>query len=455
MYKREQMITLNINNIKTLDAVEETIEIGRNKNILDNIEIFNNENSNVNIFFKKEKAISRKHCEIFKQDSQWLVIDKKSTNGTFLNGKRVQTSCKLKDGDKLSLGKETFIFIQIEDDSEHTIFEQDIEVEEKTSLVDMEEEFDNHLKTRVFIEEDTINIIELSPSTMLNRGQYQVIKPLGTSNNFSFTYLAKDIQLGSHVAIKEYFPQKHATRDQENRVIPTNQSDFNLRYKAFKDEAKMVANLPKHPNIINIKNFFEENNTLYYVMDYIQGDSLESYLSKNHPFTQQSIEAIIFPLLEGVKHIHQHNILHRDIKLSNIMMCRNGNPILINFDTVKEKPNSRREHFHTKEYKAIEQLTGAKEEEYTDIYALGMVIYALINGIVNEKELPSSKQRLNILKTQGDAPLNFYNKKKFSKNFINAVEKALEIQPQKRPQTVEEFTNLLKNQKKGLFNWFF
>ena len=447
------MIKLNINNIKTLDFIESRIEIGRNKNIVKNIEILREEDDSVNIIFKNEKAISRNHCEIFQKDAEWFVEDKKSTNGTFLNDKRVKESNKLKDGDKLSLGKETFIFIEIED-LENTYFEGVLDFEEDLSE---EDEPTNYIQTRLYIEEEHIaTSMELSPSTLLNRGQYQIVKQLGKSNNFTITYLAKDISLDSHVVIKEYFPKEYANRSRDNKIVSTNQYNFDLGYQAFKEEAKVIANIPNHSNIIGIKNFFEENGTTYHVIDYIKGDSLTKYVTQNHPLNQKTIDKIIFPLLEGIKHLHKYNILHRNIKLSNILICKNGNPILIDFDISQDKIKRHSQNAKKIEiegYKPIEQQLGEKEGKYTDIYAIGMVMYALVNGIINVKELPSSKQRLAIFKTEGKSSVNFYYAKKFSKNFIKAIEKAIELRPIDRPQSVEELSKLLT--KKGLFSWLF
>ena len=448
------MIKLNINNIKTLDFIENRIEIGRNQNIVKNIEIVKGEDDNVNIFFKDEKAISRNHCEIFQRDSQWFVEDKKSTNGTFLNGKRVTAEeFPLKDGDKLALGKETFIFIEIED-LEDTVIEGILDVED--DLFD-EKEPTIIDETRLLFEyEDIANSIELPPSTLLNRNQYQVIKQLGKSNDFIITYLARDITLDSNVVIKEYFPKEYAERSRDNNIVSTNQNSFDLGYNAFKEEAKVIANIPNHSNIIGIKNFFEENNTIYRVMDYIKGNTLADYLTENHPLNQKTIDKIIYPLLEGIKHIHKHDILHRDIKLSNILMCRNGSPILIDFDISKERMKRHSKgskKVHIDGYKPIEQQVGEKEGKYTDIYSMGMVIYALVNGIVDVRELPYSKQRLAILRSEGKSSVNFYYGKKFSKNFIKAIEKAIELRPRDRPQTVDEFSKILK--KRGLFAWLF
>jgi serine/threonine protein kinase len=448
------MIRLNIDNITTSEFTEDRIEIGRNKNILEKIEVLTNEESTINIFFRQGKAISRKHCEIIKQDSEWFLKDKNSTNGTFLNGNRVQEKTRLKDGDKVSLGKDTFIYIEIED-LDNTHFEG-IEFEENTFL---DEELISHTKTRLYIEEeDTIGTIELSYPTLLNREQYQIVKELGKSKDFTITYLAKDIRLDSYVVIKEYFPKTYANRDKDGQVIPTNQNGFNFGYEAFKEEAKIIANIPNHSNVIGIKNFFEENQTIYHVIDYIKGNTLANHLDRNYPLNQENIEMIINPLIEGIKHLHKHTILHKDINLSNILISDNGNPVLINLSISKEKIKRYPQNLHsfyTEAYQPIEQQKKEKEGRYTDIYALGMTIYALVNGIVDVKNLPSSNQRLAMLQSQGKSPLEFNNKKGFSKNFIKSIEKALEILPKDRVQTIEEFSKLFNKRKSGLFAWLF
>ncbi|HIP11502.1 MAG TPA: hypothetical protein EYG73_02165, partial [Arcobacter sp.] len=180
--------------------------------------------------------------------------------------------------------------------------------------------------------EDYISL-GLKPSTKLHNGHYEILGNLGEPGGFGLTYLGYDYKLNTKVAIKEYFPRSYANRDQNKTIVPTNtqedKADFEWGYNAFKKEAQTIANLEKHPNVIDVKNLFEENGTVYFVMSYTQGIDLEAYLQEKHPLSQKEIEEIIFPFLEGVKHIHKYNLLHRDIKLANVLISKDNQPILI------------------------------------------------------------------------------------------------------------------------------
>jgi len=293
--------------------------------------------------------------------------------------------------------------------------------------------------------------IGLKPSTKLDNGHYEILSNLGEPGGFGITYLSYDCKLNSKVAIKEYFPRTYANRNENMTIVPTdtkeNKADFKWGYDAFKKEAQTIANLEKHPNIIDVKNLFEENGTVYFVMSYAQGVDLEAYLLDHHPLTQKEIEEILYPFLEGVKHIHKYNLLHRDIKLANILITKNRQPILIDFGTARNELVQRSKKMtavYTEGYASLEQHTQSKEGAYTDIYAIGMLIYALINGITDTKLLPSAIKRFEAMHGKKASLLTFPDDKRFTKGFINAVKKALEIKKENRPQSVQEFIDLLK-----------
>ena len=291
----------------------------------------------------------------------------------------------------------------------------------------------------------------LKPSTKLDNGHYEILSNLGDPGGFGITYLGYDNKLNSKVAIKEYFPRTYANRKSNMTIVPTNtkedKADFQWGYNAFKKEAQTVANLPKHPNVIDVKNLFEENGTAYFIMSYAKGIDLEAYLQENHPLSQKEVEEIIFPFLEGVKHIHKYNILHRDIKLANVLITNDKQPILIDFGTARNELMQRSKKLtavYTEGYASLEQHTQSKEGPYTDIYAIGMMMYALINGITDTKLLPSSVKRFEALHSKNVSLLTFPDDKRFSKGFINAIKKALEINKEDRPQTVQELIDLFK-----------
>jgi serine/threonine protein kinase len=300
--------------------------------------------------------------------------------------------------------------------------------------------------------------IGLKPSTKLDNGHYEILSSLGDPGGFGITYLGYDNKLNSKVAIKEYFPRTYSNRNSNMTIIPTNteedKADFQWGYNAFKKEAQTIANLPKHPNVIDVKNLFEENGTAYFIMSYTEGIDLERYLQENHPLSQKEIEDIIFPFLDGVKHIHKHNILHRDIKLANVLITKENQPILIDFGTARNELMQRSKKLtavYTAGYAALEQHTQSKEGAYTDIYAIGMMMYALINGITETKLLPSSVKRFEALHSKNASLLTFPEDKRFTKGFINAVRNALEINKEDRPQNIQELIDLFQeNQPNNL-----
>jgi len=296
--------------------------------------------------------------------------------------------------------------------------------------------------------------IGLKPSIKLNNGNYEILDQLGDPGGFGITYLGYDVGLKSKVAIKEYFPRTYANRDANMTIIPTsskeNQDNFQWGYDAFKKEAQTIANLPKHPNVIDVKNLFEENGTVYFVMSYAKGVDLEHYLQDNHPMSQKEIEDIIYPFLEGVKHIHKYNILHRDIKLANVLITEEKEPILIDFGTARNELNQRFKKMtavYTEGYAALEQHTQSKEGAYTDIYAIGMMIYSLINGITDIRLLPSAIKRFEAMHSKKTSLLTFPDDGRFSKNFIDTVKKAVEVEAINRPQSVDELIKLFKSKK--------
>jgi len=295
--------------------------------------------------------------------------------------------------------------------------------------------------------------IGLKPSIKLNNGNYEILDQLGDPGGFGITYLGYDVGLKSKVAIKEYFPRTYANRNANMTIVPTaskeHQDNFQWGYDAFKKEAQTIANLPKHPNVIDVKNLFEENGTVYFVMSYAKGIDLECYLQDNHPMSQKEIENIIYPFLEGVKHIHKYNILHRDIKLANVLITEEKQPILIDFGTARNELNQRFKKMtavYTEGYASLEQHTQSKEGAYTDIYAIGMMIYALINGITETQLLPSAIKRFEAMHSKKTSLLTFPDDGRFTETFINAVKKALEIEAINRPQNIDELIALFKSE---------
>ena len=251
----------------------------------------------------------------------------------------------------------------------------------------------------------------LQPNTTLQGGEYRIERVLG-QGGFGITYLAILVSSNRQVAIKELFigGSGQAINDRRgNQVVVTNsanQHSFNQQKAKFKKEALRLANL-NHPNLVKVHEFFEENGTAYYVMDYIEGESLRTKLNREGVLSEGLVLKYLQQLLPALETAHKQNIWHLDIKPENIMVDRYGHAYLIDFGASKHvEPNSTLTTSlalaYTPGYCPPELLDLSNETpEYylqaikdigpwTDIYALGATIYNLLTD-----SIPPSKRRLD------------------------------------------------------------
>ncbi len=251
----------------------------------------------------------------------------------------------------------------------------------------------------------------LQPNTTLQGGKYRIERELG-QGGFGITYLATQVSSNRQVAIKELFigGSGQAINDRRgNQVVVTNsanQQSFNQQKAKFKKEALRLANL-NHPNLAKVHEFFEENGTAYYVMDYIEGESLRTKLNREGVLSESLVLKYLQQLLPALEAAHKQSIWHLDIKPENIMVDRYGHVYLIDFGASKHvEPNSTLTTSlalaYTPGYCPPELLDLSNETpEYylqaikdigpwTDIYALGATIYNLLTD-----SIPPSKRRLD------------------------------------------------------------
>ena len=248
----------------------------------------------------------------------------------------------------------------------------------------------------------------LQPNTTLQGGKYRIERVLG-QGGFGITYLAIQVSLDRKVAIKELFigGSGQAINDRRgNQVVVTNsanQQSFNQQKAKFKKEALRLANL-NHPNLVKVHDFFEENGTAYYVMDYIEGESLRTKLNREGALSESLVLKYLQQLLPALDTAHRQSIWHLDIKPENIMVDRYGHVYLIDFGASKHiEQNSTLTTSlglaYTKGYCPPEladltyesDLVQALKEigPWTDIYALGATMYNLITD-----SIPPSSNRL-------------------------------------------------------------
>lgn len=229
----------------------------------------------------------------------------------------------------------------------------------------------------------------LKPGTLLQKGKYRVISVLG-QGGFGLTYLGEHVMLGRKVAIKEYFPKQYCDRDSDTSHVTANSTasaEVMERYRSkFIKEAVMLSRFV-HPNIVSIQDVFEENNTAYYVMEYVDGPSLSDMLVERKLPTSEAL-VYINKVGQALMYIHERKINHLDVKPANIMIRKKDNePILIDFGLSKHYDRSGNETSTTplgisKGYAPVEQYAGSitSFSPESDVYSLGATLYKTITG---------------------------------------------------------------------------
>ena len=284
--------------------------------------------------------------------------------------------------------------------------------------------------------------MNLSQGTLLQNGKYEIVRYI-SSGGFGCTYEAKHVLFGKSVAIKEFFVKDFCNRDSGTKSIYVASKSMvslveKLRGK-FIAEAQTLFEM-NHPNIVRVTDVFEENGTAYYVMDYINGSTLDGIIKSRGALAESEARHYISQVAKALKYVHDRNRLHLDIKPANIMVDADGFVVLIDFGVSKQydevdNANTSTLVGSTPGYAPIEQSGAGLAKFYpaTDIYALGATLYKALTGITPPQAtlIASGESELPPL------PATITSATR------TAVEAAMRIQRSKRPQSIEEFLSLL------------
>lgn len=285
------------------------------------------------------------------------------------------------------------------------------------------------------------SLLNLPPNTALNNGRYIIEKVLG-AGGFGITYSAIDKTLQRKVAIKEFFPNPGCSR-QGRSVFPVGNFGIQAYQEAkqeFIKEAQLLARL-NHPHIVKVYDYFEENNTAYMVMEYVEGKTLKEVLNeRGGVMSEDDAVGYIFQVLEALREVHKAGYLHRDIKPENIMVRANGEVVLVDFGIARQFTAIKTQSMTTlltEGYAPLEQYGGrARFGPYTDIYALGATLYHLLTGQIP----PPAPDRAHGVDLKPPHEVN----SRVSRKVSEAVMKMMEMEVNKRPQDVDEVIGLLK-----------
>lgn len=260
---------------------------------------------------------------------------------------------------------------------------------------------------------------------------------------FGITYSAVEISIGRRVAVKELLPESIATRLGGSTVQPLGANraeDWNWARQRFLEEASILARFA-HPAIVGVQRLIEANGTVYVVMDFIEGESLGQRWSRiGREQSEKDLMDLVGPLLDGIEEIHAQGLLHRDIKPDNVLVNHRGQSILIDFGSAREAVGHRTVSMTSivsHGYSPIEQYqTRGRMGPWTDIYALGAVMY---RGITGEKP-PMAADRILDDDYQSLITRGF---DKFGVSVLGGIDWALRTRPEERPRTVKQWREVL------------
>lgn len=280
---------------------------------------------------------------------------------------------------------------------------------------------------------------ELQTGESLRNGTYRILSVLGRGG-FGITYAAEHVDMQRRVCIKEFFPRNYYRREDNDRKVSLVAPNFAESIDAYKQkflkEARTLASID-HPNIVRVHDAFSENGTVYYVMDFIEGASLEQVVSHSGGLKESVTRSYIEQTASALRYMHERNLLHLDIKPQNIMVSkRDGRIILIDFgltkhyDTSEGKETTSTAGGYSNGYAPIEQYDNRSISHFspeTDIYSLGATLYY---AITNERPPhPNDIDYKHFPQLPATTPAGF----------VTAIRASMRYHLSERPHTVDEF----------------
>ena len=280
----------------------------------------------------------------------------------------------------------------------------------------------------------------------LELGGYRIVKKIAVGG-FSIVYLAHDHE-GRPVAIKEYLPAALVRRE-PGQLAPAVDAGsvelYRLGMKYFFDEGRALAAI-EHPNVVRVLNFFRAHDTVYLVMRYEEGRSLQEHLTRRRQqqrtplFSERAIRAVFLQVMDALREVHTHKLLHLDLKPANIYLRDDGTPILLDFGAARQTLQADPLQIHpiyTPGFAAPELHQKADLGPWTDIYGIGASICCCMLGAPPQPAL--ERQKEDVMEKRWPELASCY-----SATLVDLVRRSLALDPMARPQSVYALQKLMR-----------
>lgn len=285
----------------------------------------------------------------------------------------------------------------------------------------------------------------LAPGTIL--GNHFLVGTAIGAGGFGITYRCFDITLGVTVAVKEFYPAGLVNRAPGQSAVGLLPGDKKEQYRSqlnrFLMEARSIAQFGNAKDIVNVYDFFEENNTAYIIMEYIDGVLLKDYLEKQGRLDVGAALSVISPIVSAVKKIHAKGIIHRDISPDNIFISGEDSVKIFDFGAAQLNDSSEgqaAERVIKVGYSAPEQYRdNSRQGFYTDIYSAGAILYQMLTGIRPAES--TEREFRDDLKSPAELGIQL------EPNLDRTVMEALAVKPELRFQSIQQFEDALQNKR--------
>lgn len=284
----------------------------------------------------------------------------------------------------------------------------------------------------------------LRPGTILY-GKYLVGKVLG-QGGFGITYIGWDLALSRKVAIKEYFPSSHVTRDSgacsalQWYITEQAREAQNKGREMFLKEARKMNRVSSIHQVVQVLDLFEDNETAYIIMDFIQGEDLMHRIERSGPLPWETVKELLLPVADTMQQVHDAGLIHRDLSPDNLMILPNGSVKILDLGASKDmKLNTGASSMQVAKcgFSPLEQyVQSGSSGSWTDVYSLAATMYYAITGIVP----PSAVDRIETDSLRWDLP----QLRKIPTAVIDVLKWGMALHANERIQTMDAFADKIR-----------